>query len=102
MNRDGLCFALYDHLDDNYLNMLDRRKIKPIYMDVVAGELVPYKGRNVRKNRQIPTTNYYDLASKMIPKSKKVKPGHNKKRQAEIAKLAITLKNKDKKRGRKK
>lgn len=102
MNRDGLCFALYDHLDDNYLNMLDRRKIKPIYMDVVAGELVPYKGRNVRKNRQIPTTNYYDLASKMIPKSKKVKPGHNKKRQAEIAKLAITLKNKDKKKGRKK
>ena len=21
MNRDGLCFALYDHLDDNYLNI---------------------------------------------------------------------------------
>lgn len=102
MNRDGICFALYDTLDDNYLDMLAKRGIKPIYMDIVGDELVPYKGRNARKNRQARPTDYHKIASKMIPKSKKVTPGHNKKRQKEIEKLATILKNKDKKRGSKK
>ena len=98
MDSDGICYALYDKLDDNYLDLLAKRGIKPVYMDIVGDELVPYKGRNVRKNRRLEKTNYHNLASKMIPKSKKVKPGHNKKRRAEIEKLANILKNKDKKR----
>lgn len=102
MNSDGICYALYDKLDDNYLDMLARKGIRPSYYDIVDNELIPYKGRNARQNRKLPQTDYHALANKMIPKSKKVKPGHNKKRALQVEALAKTLKNKDKRKGYKK
>ncbi len=102
MNTSGISFALYDNLDDNYLDMLAKKGVKPIYKDIVNNELVDYKGRNVRKNRKKEVTDYHILASKMIPKGKKVKPGYNKKRKQEIEKLTIILKNKDKRKGKRK
>lgn len=102
MNQDGICYALYDKLDDNYLNMLAKKGIKPAYYDIVGDELVPYRGRNIRSSRKKTMTDYHAIASKMIPKAKKVKPGHNKKRALQIEALAKTLKNKDSKRGRRK
>ena len=102
VNTSGISYALYDRLDDNYLDMLAKKGVKPTYYDIVGNELVPYKGRNVRQNRKRAETNYEAIANKMIPKSKKIKPGHNKKRQALVKELAEKLKNNDKKRGRRK
>lgn len=95
MGKSGICYALYDKLDDEYLNLLSKRGVNPQYFEVVQGELQPFKGRNVRQSRAIPKKNYVAIAEKHIPKSKKVKPGHKKKRQAEVLALAEKLKRKD-------
>lgn len=100
MGQTGTCYALYDSLDDNYLNLLDKKGVKPSYYEIVSGELKPYKGRNTRQARAIPKTNYIAMAEKHIPKSAKVKPGYKKKRHAEVLKLAEKLKKNDKRRGK--
>lgn len=99
MNRSGKCYALYDTLDDNYLDLLNKKGVVPTYFEIRDKELIPYKGRNLRKERQIPKTDYVKIAERHIPKSKKVKPGYKKKRQQEVLALAKKLKNKENKRG---
>lgn len=101
MNTNGICYTLFDKLDDNYLNMLAKKGVTPIYMDIVNKELVPYKGRNVREKRVAPTKDYVKLAKKHLKLSSKVKPGYKKKHQQKVMDLAERLKRNDKGRKRK-
>ncbi|MCR5350655.1 MAG: DEAD/DEAH box helicase [Acholeplasmatales bacterium] len=97
MYSDGIVYSFYEDLDDEYLDFLNKKGIKPKYYEIKGGELVEYKGRNTRQQRVKPTTNYELEASKYIPKSNKVKPGYKKKRQAQIDDLAKRLKKNDQK-----
>jgi ATP-dependent RNA helicase CshB len=101
MHKDGIVYSLYEDIDDEYLDSLNKKKIQPEYYEFKQGELVPYKGRNTRLDRKKPTTNYQKEAEKYIPKSDKVKPGYKKKRQAQIDDLASRLKRNDQKKKRK-
>ncbi|UKI49657.1 MAG: hypothetical protein L6U99_13690 [Clostridium sp.] len=51
MNQEGIVYTLYDDLDDEYLNNLAKKGIKPEYYEIKNKELVPYKGRNTRKEK---------------------------------------------------
>lgn len=96
MHNDGIVYTLYDELDNDYLDNLAKKKIKPEYYEIKNRELVEYKGRNTRAERIKPKTDYQKEASKYVPLGKK-KPGYKKKRQAMIDEIADKLKDKDKK-----
>ncbi len=100
MHNDGIVYTLYDELDNDYLDNLSKKKIKPEYYEIKNRELVEYKGRNTRAERIKPKTDYQKEASKYVPLGKK-KPGYKKKRQALIDEIADKLKTKDKKAQRK-
>ena len=95
MYNDGIVYSFYDELNDEYLDNLNKKGIKPKYYEIKNKELIEYKGRNTRSNRVKPQTNYAKEAAKFIPKDKKVKPGYKKKRQAQIDDLAQRLKRND-------
>ena len=97
MHKDGIVYSLYEDLDNEYLDNLAKKGVKPSYFEIKNKELIPYKGRNSRDLRVKPTTNYQLEASKYIPKAKKVTPGYKKKRQAMIDDLAERLKKNDQK-----
>lgn len=99
MHNDGIVYSFYEDVDDSYLNNLNKKGIEPVYFEIKAKELVPYKGRATRQQRVKPVTDYQKEAAKFIPKPKKVSPGYKKKRQALIDDLAARLKKND---GRKK
>lgn len=101
MHKDGIVYSLYEEIDDEYLDSLNKKKIKPSYFEFKQGELIPYKGRNTRADRKKPTTDYQKEAEKYIPKATKVKPGYKKKRQAQIDDLASRLKKNDQKKKKK-
>ena len=98
MFNDGIVYSLYEDIDNQYLDNLNKKDIKPEYFEIKNKELVPYKGRNTREARIKPKTNYELEAKKFVPKSDKVKPGYKKKREEQIKKIAESLKRKDKKR----
>lgn len=100
MHKDGIVYSLYEDLDNEYLDNLAKKGVKPSYFEIKNKELIPYKGRNSRAQRAKPTTNYQLEASKYIPKAKKVTPGYKKKRQAMIDDLAERLKKNDQKKKR--
>lgn len=102
MYKDGIVYSFYEEIDDEYLNNLNKKGIKPKYYEFKGQDLVEYKGRNTRLDRIKPKTDYEKEASKYIPKKDKVKPGYKKKRQALISELAKRLKKNDQKRGRRK
>ena len=102
MYKDGIVYSFYEEIDDEYLNNLNKKGIKPKYYEFKGQDLVEYKGRNTRLDRIKPKTDYEKEASKYIPKKDKVKPGYKKKRQAQISELAKRLKKNDQKRGRRK
>ena len=87
-----------EELDNQYLDNLNKKDIKPEYFEIKNKELVHYKGRNTRENRVKPKTNYELEAKKFVPKATKVKPGYKKKREEQIKKIAESLKKKDKRR----
>lgn len=95
MYNDGIVYSFYEDVDDDYLDNLAKKKIKPQYFEIKNKELVPYKGRATRKNRIKPTTNYQREAAKFVPKPKKVTPGYKKKMQAKIDDIAARLKKND-------
>lgn len=97
MHRDGIVYSFYEDIDDEYLDNLSKKKIKPEYFELKNGELVPYKGRGTRQARIKPKTDFQKEASKYVPKPKKVSPGYKKKRQAQIDELAERLKRNAKK-----
>ena len=101
MHKDGIVYSLYEEVDDEYLDSLNNKKIKPTYYEFKQDELVPYKGRNTRLERKKPQTDYQKEAEKFIPKATKVKPGYKKKRQAQIDDLAMRLKKNDLKKKKK-
>ena len=94
MHLDGIVYSLYDELDDEYLDNLNAKGIKPKYYELKNGEVIEYKGRNTRAQRIKPKTDYQKEAAKYIPKTEK-KPGYKKKRQAQIEELAQRLKRND-------
>ena len=98
MFYDGIVYSFYEEVDDEYLDSLSSKKIKPEYFEIKNGELLPYKGRNTRAERVKPQTEYYKQAAKYVPKPKKVSPGYKKKRQAQIEEIAQKLKKNHKKR----
>lgn len=100
MYKDGIVYSLYDNLDDEYLDYLNKKHIKPEYYEIKNGELVPFKGRNTRADRKKPETDYEKEAKKYIPLSKEVKPGYKKKREAKVKELASRLKKNDGKKKR--
>ena len=95
MYKDGIVYSLYDDIDNEYLDNLAKRKVKPEYFEIKNKELIEYKGRNTRLERIKPKTDYQKLAEKYVPKSGKVKPGYKKKRQAKIDEIAGRLKKND-------
>lgn len=97
MYNDGIVYSFYEDLNNEYLDNLNKKGIKPEYFEIKNGEIIPYKGRNNREQRVKPKTNYEFEASKYIPKAKKVKPGYKKKRQAQVNELADKLRRNDKK-----
>ena len=100
MHKDGIVYSLYEDLDDEYLDYLAKKKIRPVYYEIKQGELVPFKGRNTRLDRKKPETDYEKEAKKYIPLSKDVKPGYKKKREAMVKELAARLKRNDGKKKR--
>ncbi|MCR5232169.1 MAG: DEAD/DEAH box helicase [Acholeplasmatales bacterium] len=100
MYKDGIVYSLYDNLDDEYLDYLNKKHIKPQYYEFKQGELTPFKGRNTRLDRKKPETDYEKEAKKYIPLSKEVKPGYKKKRDAKVKELASRLKKNDGKKKR--
>lgn len=100
MHKDGIVYSLYEDLDNEYLDNLAKKKIEPLYYEIKDKELVEFKGRNTRSQRMKPKTNYQKEAAKFVPKSTKVKPGHKKKRQAQIDEIAKKLYKKDQKKKR--
>lgn len=101
MNYEGIAYSFYMELDDEYLDNLSKKGVKPEYLDIKDNELIPYKGRNLRENRKKPKTDYEKIASKFVPKSNTVKPGYKKKREKAIKEIADKLKEKDFKKRRK-
>lgn len=102
MHKDGIVYSFYEDIDNDYLDNLAKKKIKPEYFEIKNKELVEYKGRNTRSQRIKPKTDYQKQAAKFIPKSNKVSPGYKKKRQALIDDLAARLKKKDQKKRKRK
>ena len=100
MYNDGIVYSFYEEINNEYLDNLNKKGIKPDYYEIKNGEIVPFKGRNTRAARIKPKTNYELEASKYIPKAKKVKPGYKKKRQAQVNELADKLRKNDKKKKR--
>ena len=95
MYNDGIVYSFYEEINNDYLDNLNKKGIRPEYYDIKNGEIVPFKGRNTRQARIKPKTNYEKEASKYIPKPKKVKPGYKKKRQEQVNELADKLRKKD-------
>ena len=94
MNKTGIVYTLYDELDDNYLNNLEKKGIKPEYVEIKNKELVPYKGRNKREERKKPETDYHKKALSHVKLGKK-KPGYKKKREQAVKELEEKLKKAD-------
>ena len=100
MYSDGIVYSFYEDLNNEYLDNLNKKGIKPEYFEIKNNEIVPFKGRNTRAARVKPKTDYEKEASKYIPKSTKVKPGYKKKRQAMVSELADKLRKNDNKKKR--
>ena len=100
MYNDGIVYSFYEDVDDEYLDNLAKKKIKPEYFEIKDKELVPYKGRGTRQQRVKPQTDYQKQASKFVQKPKTVKPGYKKKMQAQIDEIAARLKKNDGKKKR--
>lgn len=95
MHKDGIVYSFYEDVDDQYLDNLAKKKVKPKYFEIKNKELVEYKGRNTRAERIKPKTDYQKQAAKFVPKATKVSPGYKKKRQAMIDEIAKKLKKND-------
>ena len=100
MFLDGIVYSFYEEIDDQYLDNLAKKGIRPNYYELKNGELVEFKGRNTRALREKPKTDYHKMAMKFVPKDKKVSPGYKKKRQAMIDDIAKRLKKNDMKKKR--
>ena len=88
MYMDGICYSFYEDENQEYLDNLEKRGITFEYLDIKNKELVPFKGRNSRKNRVKPTSEEETLAKRVVQKPKKVTPGYKKKlakKQQEVA-----------------
>lgn len=102
MYKDGIVYSFYEDVDDEYLDNLAKKKVKPEYFELKNGELIEYKGRNTRQQRIKPKTDYQKQAAKFVPKSDKVSPGYKKKRQAKIDEIAQRLKKNEMKKKKRK
>ena len=91
MNYSGTVYSFYKDLDNDYLDYLNKNGITPVYKDIKGGQIVDFKGRNVRQKRVKPLTEEQKAALKHIAKPKKVTPGYKKKIQKEAQALTDRL-----------
>mgnify|MGYP006874684682 FL=1 len=85
---DGICYSFYEVENEEYLLNLEKRGITFDYLDIKNKELIPFKGRNSRKNRVKPVTEEEEIAKRVVKKPTKVTPGYKKKlakKQQEVA-----------------
>lgn len=73
----GQALSLYDYDDDDYINKLRTKGLKPKYMKVTDDGLEP---TNLKKDILTPNKKIELEAHRRIPLPKKVKPGYRKKR----------------------
>ena len=88
MYMDGVCYSFYEEENHEYLDNLEKRGVIFDYLDIKNKELVPFKGRNSRKNRVKPTSEEENIAKRVVKKPNKVTPGYKKKlakKQQEVA-----------------
>lgn len=88
MYMDGICYSFYEVENEEYLLNLEKRGITFDYLDIKNKELIPFKGRNSRKNRVKPVTEEEEIAKRVVKKPTKVTPGYKKKlakKQQEVA-----------------
>ena len=63
----------------------------PTYKDIKHGEIVDFKGRNIREKRLKPLNEKEKIARSLIKKPTKVTPGYKKKMREEIKKISKKL-----------
>lgn len=100
MNYTGEVYSFYDDLDDEYLNNLNRKGVKPIYMVIKNGELQDYKGRDSREKRVKPISDELRRAKAVVKKPTKVTPGYKKKLREKQEQFAKQMKSGAKKKKR--
>lgn len=91
MNYSGEVYSFYKDLDSDYLDFLNKNGIEPVYKDIKGGEIVDFKGRNVRKKRVKPLNEEEKKAISHVAKPKKVTPGYKKKMKREISEITGKL-----------
>ncbi len=91
MNYTGTVYSFYHELDYEYLDNLESRGVVPNYKDIKNGELVDFKGRNVREKRLKPLNEKEKIARTFVKKPTKVTPGYKKKMREEIKKISKKL-----------
>ena len=89
---EGISISFYDFEDDSYLNKLEAKGLKCVYMALKDGQLVETKERNAREKRTRPQLSVESQVHASIPVPKKVKPGYKKKRKDAIDKQVRKLK----------
>lgn len=84
-NQTGQAISLYDYDDDEYVNKLKNKGLKPKYMKITDDGLIE---TNLKKaNRALSPNKIIEIEThKKIPVPKKVKPGYRKKRLEKINK----------------
>ena len=96
---DGICYSFYEDENQEYLDNLEKRGIIFDYLDIKNKELVPFKGRNSRKNRVKPTSEEEVIAKRVVKKPTKVTPGYKKKLAKQQKEVADKFKRIGRKRG---
>lgn len=91
MNYTGVVYSFYTDLDAEYLDNLEGRGVVPTYKDIKHGEIVDFKGRNIREKRLKPLNEKEKIARSLIKKPTKVTPGYKKKMREEIKKISKKL-----------
>ncbi|MFA6627666.1 MAG: DEAD/DEAH box helicase [Bacilli bacterium] len=85
-NFTGQAISLYEYEDNHYLDRLEAKGLKCTYVVLKDQALVPVHGRNMWKKTPRFVKKAEEDMHKKFPVSKKVKPGHRKKRLAIINK----------------
>lgn len=83
-NKTGYAYSLYAYQDDEYVKMLQLKGLKPKFVKIQNGEIVPAKFYQ-KKEPSFAKKIEEEVHSK-IKMPKKVKPGYKKKRLEEINK----------------
>ncbi len=90
-NKSGIAISFYDYDSYEYLDSLEKRKIKFNFKQIKNGELIESKVRNERHKKNYKNEEVIE-ATRLIRKKTKVKPGYKRKRQRDIRILSDRMK----------